>query len=49
MITGDGDDNAAKDYDLWYQSTDHSTWLPVLRGFIVCEDEDEDTLDSFFK
>ena len=44
MIAGDGDDDAPKDYELWYQSTDHGTWLPVPRGFIVCEDEDEDSL-----
>ena len=52
MIPGDGD-NAPRDYDLWYESTDHSAWLSVPRGFIVCEDdedEDEDDgLDSFFK
>ncbi|KAG8217194.1 hypothetical protein J3R82DRAFT_5277, partial [Butyriboletus roseoflavus] len=36
------DDDRLKDYNLWYQSTDHGTWLPVPREFIVCEDGDDD-------
>ncbi|KAG6370349.1 hypothetical protein JVT61DRAFT_12157 [Boletus reticuloceps] len=48
MVAAD-DDDAPKDYNLWYQSTDHDNWLPVPHGFIVCEDEEEDSLDSSFK
>ncbi|KIK93716.1 hypothetical protein PAXRUDRAFT_144441, partial [Paxillus rubicundulus Ve08.2h10] len=49
MIAGDGNDDGPKDYDLWYQSTDHSAWLPVPKGYIICEDGNDDGLDALFK
>ena len=37
-----GNDNRPRDYDLWYQSTDHGVWLPVPKRFIVCEDAEKE-------
>ena len=39
MIASDGDDGP-KDYDLWYLSIEHRIWLPVPKGYTVCEDKD---------
>ena len=43
-----GDDDGPKDYNLWYQSMDHSVWLPGPKGYVVSEDMEEDPANSFF-
>ena len=43
-----GDDDGPKDYDLWYQSMDHSVWLPGPKGYVVSKDMEEDPANSFF-
>lgn len=43
-----GDDDPQRDYDLWYQLTDHGVWLPTPKGYIVCENAEDDGEDTFF-
>ncbi|KAG8213549.1 hypothetical protein J3R82DRAFT_10200, partial [Butyriboletus roseoflavus] len=41
MIAEDGSGDMSKDYELWYQSIDHSIWLSIPREFTVCENAND--------
>jgi hypothetical protein len=43
----DSDPNPFADYDLYYKCDIQNQWLPVLKGFIVIEDADEEEDTSF--